>query len=101
MKKFCEFLREHAKNIIDFRKKRFLQLTKEELKSHQDAKVCYICRKRILKMFPKNKNYWTVRDHCHYIRKYRGETYNICNLSLNLPNEVPVVFHIGSNYLNY
>ena len=41
-KKFCESLREHAKNIIDFEKKKILSLTKEELKPHQDAKVCYI-----------------------------------------------------------
>ena len=45
MKKFCESLREHAKNIIDFEKKKMLPLTKEELKSHQDAKICYICEK--------------------------------------------------------
>ena len=37
MKKFCESLREHTKNIIDFEKKKMLPLTKEELKSHQDA----------------------------------------------------------------
>ena len=34
MKKFCESLREHTKNIIDFEKKKMLPLTKEELKSH-------------------------------------------------------------------
>ena len=34
IKKFCESLREHAKNIIDFEKKKMLPLTKEELKSH-------------------------------------------------------------------
>ena len=34
-----------------------LPLTKEELKSHQDAKVCYICEKIILQKLPKNKNY--------------------------------------------
>ena len=39
MKKFCEFLKEHAKNIIDFEKKKMLPLTKEELRSHQDAKL--------------------------------------------------------------
>ena len=38
-KKCCEFLREHAKNIIDFEKKKMLPLTKEELKSHQGGKV--------------------------------------------------------------
>ena len=46
MKMCCISLREHAKNIIDFEKKKILTLIKEELKSHQDAKVCYICRKR-------------------------------------------------------
>ena len=40
MGKFCECLREHAKNIIDFEKKNMLPLIKEELKAHQDAKVC-------------------------------------------------------------
>ena len=49
MKRFCTSLTEHGKNIIDFEKKKILPLTKEELKSYQDAKVCYICRKRILK----------------------------------------------------
>ena len=46
MKKFCTSLREHAKNIIDFEKKKMLQLKKEELKLHQDAKLCYIWRKQ-------------------------------------------------------
>ena len=53
MKRFCESLREHAGNIIDFEKKKMLSLIKEELKLHQDAKVCYICGKRILKKFSK------------------------------------------------
>ena len=51
MEKFCTSLREHAKNIIYFGKKNMLPLTKEELKSHQDEKVCYICGKRIRKKF--------------------------------------------------
>ena len=38
-KKFCTSLREHAKSIIDFEKRKMLPLTKEESKSHQDAKV--------------------------------------------------------------
>ena len=49
MKKFCKYLREHAKNVIDFEKKKMLSLTREDLKSHQDAKLCYICGKRISK----------------------------------------------------
>ena len=42
MKKFCTSLRERIKNIIDFEKKKMLPIIKEELKSHQDAKVCSI-----------------------------------------------------------
>ena len=64
MKKFRESLREHVKNITDFKKKKILALTKEELKSHQDEKVCYICEKRILKKLFKSKNYWKFRYPC-------------------------------------
>ena len=101
MKKFCTSLREHTKNIIDFEKKKMLLLTKEELKPHQDAEVCYICRKRTLKKFFKNKNYRKVRDYCHYTGKYRGAAHSICNLKVNVPNEIPVVFHNGHNGSNY
>ena len=37
MKKFCECLRKHAKNIINFEKKKMLLLTKEESKSQKRA----------------------------------------------------------------
>ena len=63
-KNFCT-LRRHAKNIIDFQKKKMLPLTKEELKSHEDANVCFICGKRFLKKFSNDKNYRNVLDHCH------------------------------------
>ena len=63
MKRFCESLREHAKNVINFEKKKMLPSTKEELKSHLDAKVSYICGKRILKKLSKSMNYRKVRDH--------------------------------------
>ena len=48
-KKFCQSLREHSKNITDFEKKKMLPLTKEEVKSYQNAEVCYIRGKRLLK----------------------------------------------------
>ena len=75
-----------------------LPLTKEELKSHQDAKVCYICGKRILKKLSKSINYRKVREHCHYTGKFRRAAHGICNLKFNAPNEIPVAFHNGSNY---
>ena len=98
MKKFCTSLREHAKNIIDFEKKNMLPLTKEELKSHQYANVCYICEKKFVKKFATFKHYRKVRDHCHFTSKYRDAAHSICNLKFNVPNEIPVVFHNGSNY---
>ena len=75
-----------------------LTFKNEEIKSHKDAKLCYIRGKRFLKKFPNYKNYWKVRDHCHYAGKYRGAAHTICNLKLNVPNEIPVAFHNGSNY---
>ena len=101
MKRFCESLRKHAKNIIDFEKKKMLLLTKEELKLYQNAKVCYICGKKFLKKFTNGKNYRKVRDHCHFTGKYRGAAHSIRNLIFNVPNEIPVVFHNGSNYDNH
>ena len=68
-KNFCESLREHAKNIVDFEKNKMLPLTKKELKSYQDAKVCYIWGKTILKKLSKSKNYRKLR---YYTGKYRG-----------------------------
>ena len=82
-----------------FWEEKILSLTKEELKSYQDAKVCYIYGKRFLKEFTNDKNYWKVRDHCHFTDKYKGASHSICNLRFNVPNEIPVVFHNnGSNY---
>ena len=58
MKKFCSSLREHATNVINFEKKQMLPLTKkEELKSYEGAKVCYICGKRFLKKIANDTNY--------------------------------------------
>ena len=44
MKKFCEFLREHAMKIINFKKKKRKLLTKEQQESFENAKLCYICK---------------------------------------------------------
>ena len=51
---------------------KMLALTKEELKSHQDAKLHYSCRKRILKKPCKGINYRKARDHYHYTGICRG-----------------------------
>ena len=68
------------------------------LKLHQRTLACYICGKRFLKNFANDKNYRKVRDHFHFIGKYRGPAHSICNLRFNIQKGVFVVFHNGSNY---
>ena len=47
----------------------------------------------------KIKKYLKVKDHCHYIGKYRGAVHSIYNLKCSIPKEIPIdVFHNGSNY---
>ena len=65
MAKFCASLKEHATNVINFEEKKMLPLTKKELNLHQDATECYICGKRLLTKFVKDKNCQKLRDHCH------------------------------------
>ena len=75
-----------------------LVLTKKELESHEHAKVCFICRIRFFKKLFRDKNYGKVRDHYHYTGQYREAVHSICCLIFNVSNEIPVVFHRGSNY---
>ena len=56
MKTFCEFLREHAIKIINFEKKYMMLLTKEQQKSYENAKICYICKKKFENKYLEDKN---------------------------------------------
>ena len=51
MKKFCDSLREHAKNKYNCfsKEKKMLPLTREELISYQYEEIFYICARKILK----------------------------------------------------
>ena len=49
-------------------------------------------------MFANDKNHRKVRDNWNYTGKYRGAAHSICILKFDVPNEIPVVFHNGSNY---
>ena len=53
--KFCEFLREHAVKIINFKKIRMRLLTKEKQESYENAKTCYICKEKFENKCLKNK----------------------------------------------
>ena len=77
-------------------------LTKEELKSYQDTKACHICgkiifkKKILIKMLIKIIE--KVRHNCNFTGKYRGAAHRICYLQFNVPNEIAIGFHNGSNY---
>ena len=95
MKKFCKDLKEHGTRIINYKKKKIIPLTKEETINYNDQKVCYICKKEFNTIdttksssLECKKNY-KVRDHCHYMGKYRGAAHNICNLRCKVPKECP------------
>ena len=86
MKKFCIDLREHVTKIINYEKKKMIPLTKKEEKKHNKQKVCNICRKEF-NTDDSDKKYHKVKDHCHYIGKYRGAAHDICNLRHKIPKE--------------
>ena len=45
-KKFCESFRENAIKIINFKNKKMKLLTKEQQKSSENIKICYICKEK-------------------------------------------------------
>ena len=85
MRRFCESLREHAMKIINSKNKKIKLLTKEQQKSHENSKICYICKEKFKNRYVKDKKHHKVRDHCHYSRKYRSAAYSICDLKYSAP----------------
>ena len=64
---------------------------------HNKQKACHICKKRFSTDSGK-KEYFKIKDHCHYTGKYRRAAHDICNLRYNMPKQIPVEFHNGSTY---
>ena len=73
-------------------------LTKEHQESYVNAKICYICNKKIENKYLKDKKKVGVR--CHYTEEYKGAAHSIWNLKYSVSKKVPIAFHNGSNY-NY
>ena len=98
MKKFCKFLREHAMKIINSKKKKMKLLTKEQQKSYENSKICYVCQETFENKYLKDKKFRKVRDHCHYTGQNTGAAHSIRNFKKNVHKNIPTVFHNGSNY---
>ena len=99
--KFCEDLKKHTLEIINFKDKDMIPLTDKEIESYEKQKVCHICKKEFC--YDKNeknefKIYKKVRDHCHYTGKYRNAAHNICNLRCKVQREIPGKIPNGSKY---
>ena len=90
MKRFCKDLKDHAKRIVDFKRKFITILTKDEEDSYDKKNTCHICMKDL----DSDK----VKDYCHFTGKYRGVAHNTCNLKYEIPKNIPVIFHNGSTY---
>ena len=55
IKKVCEFLREHATKIINLKKTKLS--TKKQQKSCENAKICYIYKRKFENKYFKDKKY--------------------------------------------
>ena len=73
-----------------------LTLTKKELKSNQESKVCCIRGKRFIFLC----EWQNLPKSCNYAGKYRG-AHSIRNLKFNVPNEIPIILNKGLNYDYY
>ena len=71
MTKFYKSLREHAMEIIHFKKKKMSLLTKEQQKSCKNSKICHICKERFEYKYWKDKKCRKYWGHCHYTGGYR------------------------------
>ena len=89
MKKFGKNLKEHVKEIIDCKKKKWYHWQKRKINYVEIKKLVTY---EIVLMIKK------VRDHCYFTGKYRGAAHDVCNLNYKAPKEIPIVFHNGSTY---
>ena len=66
MKKFCDFLKEHAMKQLILKRKKMKLLPKEQQEPYENTKICYICKEKFENKYLKDKTYRKVRNHCHY-----------------------------------
>ena len=71
---------------VDFDK----DFDKETSEEYFKATHCWICKKEL--------DGDKVLDHCHFTGKYRGAAHKACNLSLKMPNFMPMFCHNLSGY---
>ena len=100
MEKLSKKLLRIGKEIIKEDKKPMTPLTDDKKIKHEGSKKCYLCNQSFNtnKQRKYYKNYKKVRDHCHYIGKYRGAAHSLCNLRYQEQRDIPVILHNGTEY---
>ena len=91
MKKICTSLREHAKNIIDFEKKKNVTVNKRITKIILRPKSMLYLRKKILKKFGKDKIIEKSEIFVVIQVNIEGQHKVFVNSKFNVPNEISVV----------
>ena len=95
MKKFCEFLRQHAMKMKKMKSERNEIIIKRASGIISKCKNLLYLSKKIENKYLIDKKY---RCHCHYSGEYRGAVRRICNLKYSVSEKIPIAFHNGSNY---
>ena len=101
IERFCKNVKKLAIEIGHYWEQEIIPLTDKEIKFYKRQKVCQICKKEFcydrnnrsnLELFEK------VRDHCHFLGKFRGAAHITCNLRYKSPKKNHALFHNGSIY---
>ena len=97
MKNLCVSLRQHAREIINFKNKKMIPLTNQEYKLYLNKKNCHICKEKLEDKCVEEKKCCKIKDYCCYTGKYRGALHGICSLKYSTAERIPVLFCNGSN----
>ena len=95
IEKLCKKLKERAMKIINCEEKETIPLSREENKFCKEQEACYICKEKFC-MDKHNENYKNkrkVKDHCHYIAKFRGAAHSKYILNYKVPKDIPIIIH--------
>ena len=68
-------------------------MSQADEEEHNNINTCQIWSKEITD----NK----VRDHCHITGKYRGAAHKDCNVKLQIPKKLPIIFHNLEGYYGH
>ena len=85
------------------KKREMIPLTKKEKRSYKKLEASHICKKKFC-ADEDDENYTNrkkVKDHCHYIGKFKGAAHSKCNLNYKVPKDIPIIIHNASYDIHF